>query len=401
MVSAVESAYKASWAWGMFFLHPNIHFHFSALTLVLLLQPFLSSSSKLLLRVCTVYTLLFACSLRYSPTSALSRLFISQLQSAPTATTTMRSTASLTLALAAAATAREIPAGLKAFYDANLVRPSSFLALSLTLPQQGDCPNPISSPYSTGSGSSSTVYCQDPTSGAIFLKGESAYTDVDIDCDGAGAGTGDCENDQTGQSITAWASKAEDLSGGKIEDLNTHHHTYIVFGNEGPKFDPTKHGIEPLSVMAVVCGGKYILGVWGDTNADNLVGEASISLAKLCFPDEKITGNSGHGEKDVLYIAFPGKDAVPKDAKWGAKDAKVFEESLWKTGDALLETLGVSAGQGGNGTLTGGKKPKPTKTKSATKETATISADEDDEEQEEQEEKRGLETMRVFRGRKA
>jgi chitosanase len=301
----------------------------------------------------------------------------------------MRTTASLALALAAAATARELPANLKAFYDANLVCPPVHHASSSNSSQKGDCPNSLSTKYSTGSGSGSTVYCQDPTSGAIFLKGKSEYADVDIDCDGAGAGTGDCSNDQTGQSITAFADQAKEMSGGKIEDLNTHHHTFVVFGNDGPKFDPSKHGIEPLSVMAVACAGKLIYGVWGDTNADNLVGEASISLAKLCFPDENITGNSGHGDKDVLYLAFPGKQAVPKDAKWAAKDAKVFEESLWKTGDALLETLGAGAAHGANGTATSDKKPKPkpkkTKTATAVKPDATAAKDE-----EEPEEKRGL-----------
>jgi len=224
---------------------------------------------------------------------------------------------------------------------------------------------------------------------------------VDIDCDGAGAGTGDCENDQTGQSITSFADTVKELSGGKIEDLNTHHQTFVVFGNGGPNFDPMEYGIEPLSVMAVVCGDQYILGIWGDTNADNLVGEASISLAKLCFPDENITGNSGHGEKYVLYLAFPGKKAVPEDAEWGTEDAKVFEESLWGTGDALLETLGGGTGQGGNGTgngtVTSGRKHKPTMTKSAVLGTPTSSVeeeddedDEDDEEKEEKEDKRGL-----------
>ncbi|KAF2686733.1 glycoside hydrolase family 75 protein [Lentithecium fluviatile CBS 122367] len=291
----------------------------------------------------------------------------------------MRSSTSLALALATAAAAREIPASLKAFYDANL---------------QGDCPNPISSPYSDGHGSSSTVYCQDPTSGAIFLKSSSAYTDVDIDCDGAGAGTGDCGNDQSGQSITAWADIAAELSGGAIEDLNTHHHTFVVFGNDSPKFDPTEHGIEPLSVMAVVCGDKYILGVMGDSNGADLVGEASISLAKLCFPDEDITGNSGHTEKDVLFLAFPGKDAVPTDAKWGLEDASVFEESLWATGDALLETLGTqsSSGSGRNGTATTTKHvkstPAPTKTKSAAVETETAAEEGDEDEDEGEWEKR-------------
>ena len=58
-----------------------------------------------------------------------------------------------------------------------------------------------------------------------------------------------------------------------------------MFGNVGTKpgwktFDPQAHGIEPLSIMAVVCDGKLIYGVWGDTNGDDgahaMVGEASV-----------------------------------------------------------------------------------------------------------------------------
>jgi chitosanase len=257
------------------------------------------------------------------------------------------------------------------------------------------------------------VYCQDPTSKAIFLKSEGGYTNVDIDCDGAGAGTGDCSNDQSGQSITAWVDDVVKLSGGAIKDLNTHHHTYVVFGNESPRFDPTKFGIEPLSVMAVVCGDKYILGIMGDSNGADLVGEASISLAKMCFPDEKITGDSGHSGNDVMFLAFPGKEAVPQDAEWGAEDAEVFEKSLWAAGDALLETLGQSVGSGTeggwNGTITTGtpgptgtrpakptktKTAKPTKTKTVEMETETAVADEEDEDEEFE---RRAAASRVFR----
>ena len=46
-----------------------------------------------------------------------------------------------------------------------------------------------------------------------------------------------------------------------------------------------------------------------------------ISLAKLCFPNEDITGDSGHDGKDVMYVAFTGSNAVPgaSGADWTAK----------------------------------------------------------------------------------
>ena len=95
--------------------------------------------------------------------------------------------------------------------------------------------------------------------------------------------------------------------------------------------------------MAVVCGDKLIYGVWGDTNGDDgkpLIGEASISLATACF-GTKITGNNGHDQNDVLYIAFPGStaDTVNKKADWGAKTFDDFEDTIESLGDKLIKKL--------------------------------------------------------------
>ena len=40
---------------------------------------------------------------------------------------------------------------------------------------------------------------------------------------------------------------------------------------EDDNFDPTKFGIQPLSVVAVVCGGKLTFGVWADTSASSFL----------------------------------------------------------------------------------------------------------------------------------
>ncbi|KAF2250989.1 glycoside hydrolase family 75 protein [Trematosphaeria pertusa] len=248
----------------------------------------------------------------------------------------MRSSTSLTLLLASLATAREVPSNLKSFYDAH---------------KSSDCPNAISIPYSSGQANADTVYCKDNASSAIYLKDTSGgYADVDIDCDGAGMGTGDCGDDQSGQSQTAFKDLVQEYSNNAIDDLNTHIHTFVVLGNDnspdegdgGAPFDPTADaGIEPLSVVAVVCGEKLVYGVWGDVNGGKVTGETSISLAKMCFPDEDISGNSGHSEHDVLYLAFPGEGAVPKDsAVWGAASAEEFEASLAEVGDRLVQEIG-------------------------------------------------------------
>ena len=88
---------------------------------------------------------------------------------------------------------------------------------------------------------------------------------MDVDCDGEQNGRGDdgrCESSQDTQSITSFQWIIERYNKG-INDLNANVHPYVVFGNEGTKsgwktFDPQEYGIEPLSVMAVVCGDKLV-----------------------------------------------------------------------------------------------------------------------------------------------
>jgi len=68
-----------------------------------------------------------------------------------------------------------------------------------------------------------------------------------------------------------------------------------------------------------------------------MVGEASISLATLCY-GQSMAGDNGHTENDVLYLAFTGSDAVPgpSGAAWTAKDPVAFEESIASLGDNLI-----------------------------------------------------------------
>lgn len=252
----------------------------------------------------------------------------------------MRSSTSIALLFAGAAACREVPSNLKSFYSSH---------------KNVKCANPISIKYNSGQGGADTVYCKDNASGAVFLKDNSnGYADVDIDCDGAGMGTGDCGDDPSGQSMTAFKDLVQQYSGGKIDDLNTHIHNFVVLGNDnsaeegdgGQSFEPTKAAkIQPLSVVAVVCGEKLVYGVWGDVNGGKLTGETSLSLAKQCFPNEGLSGDNGHGDHDVLYLAFPGQDAIAKDVNWGASTAKEFEASLATIGDKLVKKVAAGKAQ--------------------------------------------------------
>ncbi|KAL8849082.1 MAG: hypothetical protein Q9221_005926 [Calogaya cf. arnoldii] len=184
---------------------------------------------------------------------------------------------------------------------------------------------------------------------AIYLHGPSTkLANMDIDCDGdlSNPVDGRCGKSQDTQGQTSFKSQVQAASGRKVSDLNSNIHPYVVFGNErddgGATFNPKSVGIKPLSVMAVVCGDKMFYGVWGDTNGDDgppLVGEASLSLATACY-GKSMNGNNGHDTADVLYIAFPGDDAVPgSSANWGASNFQQFEDSITALGSSLVARL--------------------------------------------------------------
>ncbi|TPX11611.1 uncharacterized protein E0L32_007590 [Thyridium curvatum] len=248
--------------------------------------------------------------------------------------------------LAAAVSARDVPTNVRNFYN--------------SVKNAGACSKKIGPGfYSTDGGSGNYYYCGDHKDdyNVIYLKGPgSQFVNMDIDCDGDRSGPGNdgrCNGDGTSQDITSFQYIVKGYNKG-INDLNPFVHPYVVFGNvgQGNQFDPQAHGIKPLSVMAVVCGDRLIYGVWGDENGNDgphpVVGEASISLATACFGNG-MTGNNGHDENDVLYIAFPGDDAVPGagGANWGASSYAAFENSIQDRGNKLIQRIGGGGGGGG------------------------------------------------------
>ncbi|RHZ50818.1 hypothetical protein CDV55_102647 [Aspergillus turcosus] len=233
-------------------------------------------------------------------------------------------------------TAKNVPSALKAFY--NKARSG------------GDCTGHDALQagfYNTELSGGHTTYCTKylPTGKGFYLKGpESDLANMDIDCDGEqSSGDGRCGSSTDTQGQTRWGLRHLEKYG--VRDLNANIHPYVVLGNEGsysPTFDPRTVGVEPLSIVAVVCGDQLVYGVWGDTNGDDnehpVVGEASLALATACY-GLNISGNSGHDESDVLYIAFAGKEAVPVSAKWDADSYEMFEESITAQGDKLVAQL--------------------------------------------------------------
>ncbi|KAH8880888.1 fungal chitosanase [Thozetella sp. PMI_491] len=260
-----------------------------------------------------------------------------------------------------AATALALPA-------AALTVPANVQGLYNNIKAKGSCDNKLASGFwSSDSSGPTSSYCGDhlADSGVIYLQGtDGLFVNMDVDCDGVQGGEGDdgrCGSSTDTQAVTSFRPEIRGYNQG-VTDLNSNVHSYVVFGNEGTKanwstYDPKSSGIEPLSVMAVVCGNKMFYGVWGDKNGDDgphpMVGEASISLATACY-GSRINGNSGHDADDVLYLAFPGSKAVPgaQGAKWNATSFEEFHSSIQALGDTLVASInGTSAGSsnGSNG----------------------------------------------------
>ncbi|KAK0123521.1 hypothetical protein ONS96_010503 [Cadophora gregata f. sp. sojae] len=254
--------------------------------------------------------------------------------------------------------------------------PANIQALVTNVKKAGSCKSVLKTGFYAKDDPPNTFsYCGDHLSeGVIYLQGKNgALADMDIDCDGIQDGPADdgrCGNSGDTQAHTSFENTVKSYNKG-VSGLDAFIHPYVVFGNVGTdpgfvNYDPRKNGVRELSLMAVVCGGKMFYGVWGDENGDDgpraVIGEASISMATLCF-GTSVNGNNGHDETDVLYLAFTGADAVPgaNGAKWNAKSAVEFEASLATLGDKLVKRIAGGATPPPGTTLTTTAKP-PTAT---------------------------------------
>jgi chitosanase len=153
-------------------------------------------------------------------------------------------------------------------------------------------------PVSDGSKTLSTIY----TDWANF-KNASAYVwtaDMDVDCDGIDF---KCSGNTDGQKETDFGA------------LAAFEVPWVVI--PGSFVDKHSDELPGNNVVAVICNGNMFYGIFGDTNGDTpeVIGEASWRMARACFPNSGISGNNGHAQAVVTYIAFTGKNAVlPKSA---------------------------------------------------------------------------------------
>ncbi|KAI1842026.1 hypothetical protein JX265_001334 [Neoarthrinium moseri] len=217
------------------------------------------------------------------------------------------------------------------------------------------CQNKLASGfYSTERSRNTFSYCGDHLDDykVIYIQGTNgALADMDVDCDGDDSPSGDrrCESAEEREPETSF----QDIIRGykkEITELNSVRHSWVVLGNVGrkPKFNPKQYGVLPLSIVAVVCNNQLFYGVWGDEygvdederHGKQMIGEASLALATACF-GHSMNGNNGHEPNDVLYIAFPGPDAVPgaNGAKWNARSWSEFHASIENLGNKLIQRI--------------------------------------------------------------
>lgn len=101
----------------------------------------------------------------------------------------------------------------------------------------------------------------------MYLQGTNGnLVNMDIDCDGSqtDGGDGSCKPSEDTQNQTAFQDTIVSYKVG-ISDLDAYIHSYVVLGNDNDdntagyiSFKPESYGVEPLSIVAVVCGNQMV-----------------------------------------------------------------------------------------------------------------------------------------------
>ncbi|KAJ5513243.1 Fungal chitosanase [Penicillium fimorum] len=163
--------------------------------------------------------------------------------------------------------------------------------------------------------------------------------DMDVDCDGLDY---ECVGNPDGQPQTNFGA------------LAAYEVPFIVIPDTFAGAYET--ALEGNNIGAVICDGKMFYGIFGDTDGDDpeVIGEASWLMARTCFPDDDLNGNSGHGDADVTYILFTGSDSIlPSSAL--TKNYITNFTTLRSMGDKLMTALAKNlnlSGGGGSTTTT-------------------------------------------------
>ncbi|KAJ5688778.1 hypothetical protein N7462_003170 [Penicillium macrosclerotiorum] len=234
--------------------------------------------------------------------------------------------------------------------------PSSYFAAATTVPvaalqsaaaKASTAAKDATYPVNNDSGASKVTIHSDWSSfseGAAFVW----VADMDVDCDGIDY---KCKGNQDGQAQTNFGA------------LAAYEVPFFVIPD---KFGTTYQSVLPgNNVGAVICGGKMFYGIYGDSDGDDpqVIGEASWLMARTCFPNDDLNGNSGHTGVDVTYILFTGDDAVLPSSALNNNYVTNFS-TLRSMGDklitALAKNLNLSSGGSGNPSTTTTSSPTST-----------------------------------------
>ncbi|EAW13238.1 glycoside hydrolase family 75 protein [Aspergillus clavatus NRRL 1] len=249
--------------------------------------------------------------------------------------------------------------------------PASFFAAAPTMPvaalksavaRASVVPKNAAYPVNQDGGPTATIHADWaslPTAAAYV------YTaDMDVDCDGLDH---NCKGNPDGQPDTNFGA------------LAAYEVPFVVIPD---RFATTYASALPgNNIVAVICDGKMFYGIFGDTDGDHpqVIGEASWLMARTCFPNDNLNGDSGHVPADVTYIFFTGKDSVLPSSAVNKNYITDFTK-LRSMGDSLVNAfasqLGISSG-GGNGGGDGGHTTlhTTTATRTATAPTSTATCD--------------------------
>ena len=157
------------------------------------------------------------------------------------------------------------------------------------------CTNDLGGPYTAKDGSNQDV-CG--LNGAVYWK-----AGMNIDCDGITTTTCNPSTDPAYQAQTSCTDQVTQAY------LDASLVPYIVIPLPSTtRWDYTTAGIQLGQVVLVMYQGKYAFGVFGDQGPNNLIGEASVAMAKLFGIDpDPATGGADTG---VTYVVFTGPTAV-------------------------------------------------------------------------------------------
>ncbi|KAJ7148812.1 fungal chitosanase of glycosyl hydrolase group 75-domain-containing protein [Mycena crocata] len=159
----------------------------------------------------------------------------------------------------------------------------------------------------------------------IGLEHVSAWSfmaDMDIDCDGVAY---DCAGDSSGDRQTSFGA----LDATKVP-------WFVLpqrFFDKSPHDESAgKHApaLKENALGAVICDSKMYYAIFGDANgaSPQVIGEGSLLLGQICFPEGNISGSAGHDQADVAYIVFANQSPDGIDSKKSTIDL------------AALKTLG-------------------------------------------------------------